>query len=87
MPHSNSAKKRLRQDERLRTYNKGLRTGVKTAAKKLATAIESKDKDAAQTAFRAAVSTLDRAGRKGAYHKNTLARKKSKLARQFNDLG
>ena len=87
MPHSNSAKKRLRQDERLRTYNKGIRTGVKSAAKKLTVAIETEDKAAAQVAFRAAVSTLDRAGKKGAYHKNTLARKKSKLAREFNELG
>lgn len=86
MPHHKSAEKRLRQTEKRTTINRSRMSRVRTFVKKVETAIESGDKDAAQTAFRVAQPELHRATTKGVMHKNTVARKLSRLAARINAL-
>ncbi|MHC4393540.1 MAG: 30S ribosomal protein S20 [Planctomycetota bacterium] len=87
MPHNASAKKRLRQDEVKRIRNKSDRSVIKTWTRKLESAVESKDKALAEKYFRETTSALDKAVKKGVYHKNTIARKKSHASKLINSLG
>ena len=82
MPHHKSTKKRLRQSEQLRVRNKGIRSDMKTAMKKVTSACEAGDKDAATSAARSAVSTIDKAWKRGIIKKNSAARKKSSVMRE-----
>ena len=63
-----------------------IKSGVKTAVKKVTAAIEAKDKDAAAKALVAATSTIDKAAQKGVYHKNTASRKVARLAQAVNKM-
>ena len=80
MAHSNQAKKRLRQSEKQRLYNKSLRSEIKTLTKTLIQSVEEKDLETASAVFRKVVSRLDKAVKVHVYHKNTAARRKSKAA-------
>ncbi len=82
MPHHKSAEKRLRQAEKRRVRNKGIRTDMKTNAKKVATACAAGDRAAAEAAVRVAVSAIDRACKRGVIKQNSAARKKSTVMRQ-----
>ena len=86
MPHHKSAEKRLRQTEKRTTTNRARLSRVRTFVKKVESAISSGDKDAAQSAFRVAQPELHRATTKGVLHKNTVARKLSRLAARINAL-
>ncbi len=74
-----SAKKRARQAEKLRRHNASQRSFLRTQIKNVINAIEAKDKEAAQTAFKAAVPVIDAMVSKGIIHKNKAARHKSRL--------
>lgn len=74
-----SAKKRARQSEKRRQHNVGYRSMLKTSIKKVNTAIESKDKEAANSALKAAIPVIDKMAGKGLIHKNKAARHKSQL--------
>ena len=74
-----SAKKRSRQSEKLRLHNASQRSMLRTYIKKVTTAIEAKDKKAAEDAFRAAVPVIDSMVSKGIIHKNKASRHKSRL--------
>ena len=63
-----------------------IKSATRTAIKKAEQAIASGDLEAAMTAFREAVSKLDRAAKKGVIKKGTADRKKSRLARKLNKL-
>jgi len=86
MPHHKSAEKRLRQTEKRTTTNRARLSRVRTFVKKVESAISSGDKEAAQSAFRVAQPELHRATTKGVLHKNTVARKLSRLAARINGL-
>jgi small subunit ribosomal protein S20 len=86
MPHHKSAEKRLRQTEKRTTVNRSRMSRVRTFVKKVETAISTGDKAAAQTAFQAAQPELHRATSKGVIHKNTVARKLSRLSARINAL-
>jgi small subunit ribosomal protein S20 len=75
-----SAEKRNRQAQKRRTRNVGVRTGVKSAVKKVRDALEKGDAAGAKTALKAAERTLDRAASKGVLHKNAASRRISRLA-------
>lgn len=79
MANSPQAKKRARQAEKSRTHNASLRSMVRTYLKKVVTAIESGDQEAAKAAYGAAIPVLDRMADKGIFHKNKAARHKSRL--------
>ena len=81
-----SAKKRILVSKKRADRNKSVRSRIKTAVKKVDVAIEAGDKAAATEALRAAVSELDKATKKGIYHKNTTARKVSRLTKAVNAL-
>jgi small subunit ribosomal protein S20 len=81
-----SALKRHRQNQKRRLRNKIIRSQLKTSVKSYVTAIESKDKAAAQEAAKAAISTISKTASKGVIHKKTASRKISRLARKVNTL-
>ena len=66
--------------------NKAIKSGVKTAVKKVYAAIEAKDQEAAKAALLNATSVIDKATRKGVYHKNTSARKGSRMSKAVNTM-
>jgi small subunit ribosomal protein S20 len=76
-----SQKKRILRSERERTENRLLTSTVKTHFRRLESAVESGDAETVATEQRDLVSKIDKAVQKGALHKNTGARKKSKAAR------
>jgi small subunit ribosomal protein S20 len=86
MPHHKSAEKRLRQSEKRTAVNRARMSRVRTFVKKVETAIDSGDKAAAQTALQTAQPELHRATTKGVMHRNTVARKLSRLTARINAL-
>ena len=76
-----SQKKRILRSGRERTENRLLTSTVKTYFRRLESAVEGGDASAIETAHRELVSRIDKAVQKGALHKNTAARKKSRAAR------
>jgi small subunit ribosomal protein S20 len=76
-----SQKKRILRSERERTENRLLTSTVKTHFRRLEQAVEGGDSDAIASEHRTLVSRIDKAVQKGALHKNTGARKKSRAAR------
>ena len=81
-----SAKKRILITEARTARNKSIRSAVKTAIKKVDAAVAANDKAAAQEALPKAVSAIGKATAKGVYHKNTAARKVSRLNKAVNTL-
>jgi small subunit ribosomal protein S20 len=77
--NSPQAKKRANQNEKARKHNSSLRSMVRTYIKKVIAAIESGDKEAASSAYAAAVPVIDRMADKGIIHKNKASRHKSRL--------
>ena len=75
MANIKSAKKRILVNETKASRNKGIKSAVKTAVKKVDAAIEANDKELAQAELVKATSTIDKAASKGIYHGNTASRK------------
>ena len=75
-----SQKKRILRSERERAENRLLTSTVKTHFRRLESAVEAGDAAAIATEHRDLISKIDKAVQKGAMHKNTGARKKSKAA-------
>ena len=86
MANSKQAAKRARQADKQRKANMSLRTTLRTAIKKVNTAIATGDAAAAQTALNAEVSTIDRIADQKIIHKNKAARHKSRLAQKIKAL-
>jgi len=84
MPHSRSARKRVRQNLKRRLANRSAKSAVKSQVKKFLAAVEGSDPDAARAEFKTAASVLDKAAAHGVLHKNTAARRKSRLAARLN---
>ena len=76
-----SQKKRILRSERERLENRLLTSTVKTHFRRLESAVEGGDSAAIASEQRDLVSKVDKAVQKGAMHRNTGARKKSKAAR------
>ena len=74
MPRIKSAKKKMRQSITHLAHNRAQRSAIKTAVKK------ARATPTAET-VKAATRALDRGATKGQIHRNTAARKKSRLAR------
>ena len=86
MANIKSAKKRVLVDRRNEERNKAIRSSAKTAIKKVYTAVENGDKNAAAEELKAATKTLEMAASKGVYHKNNVANKTSKMAKAVNKM-
>jgi small subunit ribosomal protein S20 len=81
-----SSLKRIRSDKRKADRNRLVRSRMRTFVKKANKAIDSSESDAARKAVEDAIVELDKAVSKGIIHKNTAARKKSRLMKKLNDL-
>jgi len=86
MAHSKSSKKRVQVGERNRLRNQAVKSRVKTFVKKVLTAIEAKEVETATKALGLAQKELDKAVTKGILNKNSVSRKKSRLAAKVNAL-
>lgn len=86
MANTAQARKRARQSLRQRVHNTSLRSRLRTAIKRVRTAISAGNKEAAQSAFRQAVSEIDSIADKNIIHKNTAARHKSRLSARIKAL-
>jgi len=81
MPQHKSAEKRVRQNVRRTSRNKGYISKMKTVIKKVRTATE---KEKAASALKIAVKTLDQLAAKGVIHKNKASNQKSQLTKFVN---
>ena len=86
MANNKSAKKRVKLNERNRVRNQAVKTRVKNAAKRVLAAVEANDKALALEVLSAAYKEFDKAVTKGVAKKNTISRKKSRLAARVNAL-
>jgi small subunit ribosomal protein S20 len=76
-----SQKKRVLTNEKARQRNRAVKSSLKTAVKKVHTAIDAGDMDAASAAALDASRQLDKAASKGVIHKNQAANRKAGLAK------
>ena len=86
MANIKSAKKRILVNRTKAERNKAIKSGVKTAIKKVDAAVVAQDKEAAKAALLSATAIIYKATSKGVYHKNTSARKVSRLAKAVNSI-
>ncbi len=86
MANIKSAKKRILVTRTKTERNKAIKSGVKTAIKKVYAAIESGNKDTAKAELNAATKTIEMAATKGVYHKNNAARKVSRISKAVNEM-
>ena len=84
MANTKSAKKSIKVNERRRLRNQSVRSAVKTAFKKANDLLKGKKPTAVDETAREAYSAIDKAAVGGIIHKNTAARKKSRLAKKVN---
>lgn len=83
MANHKSAEKRIRQTAKRTIVNKARLSRIRTFVKKVEAAIAAGDRTAATEAFRAAQPELQRGVNKGVLHRNTAARKISRLAHRI----
>ena len=81
MANIHSQKKRILRSERERLENMRYTSTIKTYFRRLSAAVVAGDDAAADAEHRKLISTIDRAVKTGALHRNTGARKKSRAAR------
>ena len=86
MPNIKSAKKRVLVIEKKTLENRMVKSAIKTELKKFEAAVAEGNKANAQELLNVCVKKLDQAASKGVYHKNTVSRKKSQLAKAIATL-
>jgi small subunit ribosomal protein S20 len=86
LANSAQAIKRARQAEKNRQRNASQRSMMRTAIKKVVTAIDAGDADAAKEAYKTAAPLIDRMAGKGLIHTNKAARHKSRLNQHIRAL-
>lgn len=84
MANHKSALKRARQNDIRRLRNKSIRTRVKNVVKDVRQALADQSGTDAATELNTAKSAIDKAAKKGVIHRNTAARKISRLTKQVN---
>jgi len=87
MANTKSAKKMVRKIERRTAVNKARRSRVRTFIRKVEEAIDAGDREGAESALRAAQPEMYRAVTKGVFHRNTVARKLSRLSARVKAVG
>lgn len=86
MANIKSAKKRVLVTERNHDRNVAYKSKVKTAVKDVLSAVTAKNQDAVKEALSKVYKLCDQGVSKGIFHKNTAARKKSRLTKAVNKL-
>lgn len=84
MPNIRSAAKAMRSSAKKQMRNKSIKSALKTATKKVQKLTVPAQVEAAGGAMPGVVSALDKAAQKGIIHRNTAARKKSRLMKKLN---
>ena len=83
MPNSNSAKKRMRQDAVKHSRNLWRKRRIREQIKSFLTAVHDQNLKVAQDEYRKTCGLLDKIACTGTIHRNTAARRKSRLSRQL----
>ena len=81
MANIHSQKKRILRAERERLENRRYTSKIRTFFRRLGDAVAAGDAERADTEHRELVSTIDKAVKRGALHRNAGARKKARAAR------
>ncbi len=84
MPKTKTAEKSARSAARKAERNKTIRSSTRTDVTKAEKLVTGKKSEDAQAAIVQAISSLDKAARKKVIHRNTAARKKSRLMKKLN---
>ena len=86
MANIKSSANRDEKSKQLRAKNRADKTELKTMMKKFDAAVADGNRDAAVSAYKVAVKTVDRAACKGLLHKNNAAHKKSAMSVKLNEM-
>ena len=87
MPNIKSAKKRVQVSGVRNERNKADKSALKTALKKFEAAAAEGNRTEAESAYKVAGKSVDKAAAKGILHKNNAAHKKSALTLKLNSVG
>ncbi|MBT2135688.1 30S ribosomal protein S20 [Croceibacterium sp. LX-88] len=82
MANTPQARKRIRRNDRRAEINGARISRIRSFVKKVEVALDAGDKDAAQVALKAAQPEMARGVARGVLHKNTVARKMSRLSKR-----
>ena len=82
MANTPQAKKRIRRNDKRADTNGARKSRIRGFVKKVEAALDAGDKDAARTALSAAQPEMARGVARGVLHKNTVARKMSRLSKR-----
>lgn len=86
MANIKSAKKRVLVTKTKTDRNKAIKSGVKTAIKKVEAAVTANDKETALAELKNAIGAISKAASKGVFHKRTASRKISRLTKAVNSI-
>jgi small subunit ribosomal protein S20 len=86
LPNIKSAEKRVLIARVRSAMNKAVKTNLRTNLKKFDAAVAAGNKEAAESCYRVAVSTIDKAVKRGVLHKNNAAHKKSSASKKLNSM-
>ena len=86
MANIKSAKKRIKVTLVRTERNKAIRSKVKTAIKKVDSAVAANDKQLAKDNLKNAIVEITKAASKGVYHKNNASRKVSRLSKAVDSI-
>ena len=85
MPNIKSSVRSVKTDAERRARNTAEKSAIKTVSRKVIESAQA-GKEEASTVLTKATSLIDKAAKKGVLHKNTAARKKSRLAKRVNKM-
>ena len=86
MPHKRSAFKELRKAKKRHLRNISIKSELKTSIKKFETLLSDKKIEEARSYLKTLMSTIDKSVSKGMLHKNSAARKNSRLTKRLSAL-
>jgi small subunit ribosomal protein S20 len=86
VPNTASAKKRVRQNVKRRAVNRWRKVRIKDQVKTFLKAVQEQDVQTAEAEFRKTCGLLDKVATTSTLHRNTAARRKSRLARRLKML-
>ncbi|MCD6472847.1 30S ribosomal protein S20 [Candidatus Aerophobetes bacterium] len=84
MPIIKSSKKSMKKDRQRREYNRSIKNETKTGIKKINELINQKKEEEAKKILPHIISLIDNTAQKGVWHKNKVAREKSKLMKKIS---
>lgn len=86
MPNIKSSIRSVKTDAELHAKNSAVKSSIRKAVRKLKEAVEAGQTEEAKNLLTNVVSGFDKAVQKGIVHKNTAARKKSRMAQKVNSM-